>query len=161
MLIPIESRIFIIRGRQVMLDRDLAVLYGVPTKVLKQSVKRNIERFPEDFMFELSLHEASNLRSQIVTSSLKHGGERYLPYAFTEQGVAMLSTVLRSPQAIQVNVVIMRTFVKIRQMITTHEDLRLKLDALESRYDEQFKIVFDAMRRLMTEDDEPKLEIGF
>jgi len=144
-----------------MLDRDLAVLYGVPTKVLKQSVKRNIERFPEDFMFELSLHEASNLRSQIVTSSLKHGGERYLPYAFTEQGVAMLSTVLRSPQAIQVNVVIMRTFVKIRQMITTHEDLRLKLDALESRYDEQFKIVFDAMRRLMTEDDEPKLEIGF
>ena len=102
-----------------MLDRDLAVLYGVPTKVLKQSVKRNIERFPEDFMFELSLHEASNLRSQIVTSSLKHGGERYLPYAFTEPGVAMLSTVLRSPQAIQVNVVIMRTFVKIRQMITT------------------------------------------
>ena len=169
MLIPIENRIFIIRGHYVMLDRDLALLYGVKTHVLNQAVKRNIERFPEDFMFELRLDELKILRSQFVilssrsqTVTLKHGKHiKYLPHAFTEQGVAMLSGVLRSPRAVQVNIQIMRSFVRMRQMVMSNEDLRLKLDALEQRYDEQFKIVFDAMRKLVTADEEAKSEIGF
>lgn len=143
-----------------MLDRDLAILYGVSTKAFKQAVNRNIERFPDDFMFELSLTELRSLRSQIVTSNHR-GGTQYLPYAFTEQGVAMLSSVLRSERAIRVNIQIMRTFTKLRELIGQNEDLQRKIEALESRYDEQFKIVFDAIRRLITEEGEPPGEIGF
>ncbi|OGR89080.1 MAG: DNA-binding protein [Elusimicrobia bacterium RIFCSPLOWO2_01_FULL_59_12] len=130
-----------------MLDSHLADLYGVKTKVLLQAVKRNLDRFPEDFMFKISPHEAENLRSQIVTSSW--GGRRYMPYAFTEQGVAMLSSVLRSRRAIQVNVAIMRAFVKLRELLATHKDLARKLAELERKYDTQFKVVFDAIRQLM------------
>lgn len=175
MLIPIENSIFIVRGQYVMLDRDLAVLYGVKTHVLNQAIRRNRERFPEDFMFEISLHEAENLISQFVISSSRpqtvtlnekvvgstHGGRRKNICVFTEQGVAMLSSVLRSPRAVQVNIQIMRSFVRMRQMVMSNEDLRLKLDALELRYDEQFKIVFDAMRKLIVEDEDVKSEIGF
>jgi hypothetical protein len=157
-LLPIETieqRIFMIRGHKVMLDRDLAELYGVPTKVLIQAVKRNIERFPQDFMFQLTWDEVDSLRSQFVT--LKHNRKRgthskYLPYTFTEQGVAMLSSVLRSKQAIQVNIVIMRAFVKIRQIITTHKDLAEKLNELgrkTTRHDAEIRAIFDAIRQLM------------
>jgi len=130
-----------------MLDADLAELYGVETKALLQTVKRNLDRFPEDFAFQLTNQDLSNLRSQIVTSSW--GGRRYLPYAFTEQGVAMLSSVLRSPRAVQVNIEIMRTFVRLRQLLTSNVELARKLAALESKYDAQFKMVFDAIRALM------------
>lgn len=161
----IESRIYLIRGKKVMLDRDLARLYGVPTGVLNQAVKRNSKRFPEDFMFQLDKAEtelwlAQPLRSQIVT--LKRGEHiKYLPYAFTEQGVAMLSSVLNSERAIMVNIQIMRTFTKLREMIASHEDLRMKLEVLEKRYDEQFSIVFDALRQMIEDDDGPKSLIGF
>jgi len=130
-----------------MLDADLAELYGVETKALLQTVKRNLDRFPEDFAFQLTNQDLSNLRSQIVTSSW--GGRRYLPYAFTEQGVAMLSSVLRSARAVQVNIEIMRTFVRLRQLLTSNVELARKLAALESKYDAQFKMVFDAIRALM------------
>ena len=130
-----------------MLDADLAELYGVETKALLQTVKRNLDRFPEDFAFQLTNQDLSNLRSQIVTSSW--GGRRYLPYAFTEQGVAMLSSVLRSPRAVQVNIEIMRVFVRLRQLLTSNVELARKLAALESKYDAQFKMVFDAIRELM------------
>jgi len=131
----------------VVLDADLAELYGVETKALLQTVKRNLDRFPEDFAFQLTNQDLSNLRSQIVTSSW--GGRRYLPYAFTEQGVAMLSSVLRSARAVQVNIEIMRTFVRLRQLLTSNVELARKLAALESKYDAQFKMVFDAIRALM------------
>lgn len=157
----IERRIYLIRGQKVMLDRDLAELYGVKTHVLNQAVKRNIKRFPEDFMFKLSLHEARNLISQIVISSSGWGGRRHAPFAFTEQGIAMLSSVLKSERAIMVNIQIIRTFTKLREMISENDYLRRKLEAMEMQYDEQFKIVFDAIRRILTEDDEPKPEIGF
>lgn len=157
----IENKIYLIRGLKVMLDRDLAVLYGVTTKVLKQAVNRNLERFPDDFMFEMSSVELINLRSQIVTSRRNWGGMRYQPYAFTEQGIAMLSSVLRSERAILVNIQIMRTFTKLRELISQNENLKRKIEALESRYDEQFKIVFDAIRRLISEDEKPTPEIGF
>jgi hypothetical protein len=130
-----------------MLDADLAELYGVETKALLQTVKRNLDRFPEDFAFQLTNQDLSNLRSQIVTSSW--GGRRYLPYAFTEQGVAMLSSVLRSPRAVQVNIEIMRVFVRLRQLLTSNVESARKLAALESKYDAQFKMVFDAIRELM------------
>ncbi len=192
-LIPaerIERRILLVRGQKVLLDFQLAELYEVETKALNQAVKRNLERFPEDFMFQLSEEEAeailrsqivtscsdeqpkplktkgvsTNLKSQIVTSSWdeNYGGRRFLPYAFTEQGVAMLSSVLRSPRAVQVNIAIMRTFVQLRQLLSSHADLAKKLASLESKYDQQFKAVFDAIRELM----EPptaaqKREIGF
>lgn len=177
-LIPAEriaARIFLIRGEKVMLDTDLAELYGVTTGALNQAVKRNPERFPADFMFQLTDDELlSLLRSQNVTSKLKNefkslirkdilksqnvisneeigkGGRRYLPHAFTEQGVAMLSSVLRSPQAVQVNIAIMRTFVRLRQLIASHADLARKLVDLESKYDAHFKVVFDAIRELMS-----------
>jgi len=143
-----------------MLDKDLAAMYGVDTKVLVQAVKRNIERFPEDFMFQLNKDEFQNLRSQIVTSSW--GGRRTPPYAFTEQGVAMLSGVLRSKRAIQVNVEIMRTFVKLRKMLGSHKDLARKLATLEKKYDSQFKLIFDAIRQIMAPEDPPKRRrIGF
>ena len=158
----IERRILLIRGQKVMLDADLAGLYGVPTKKLNQAVKRNVERFPGDFMFRLTKHEAAAvLRSQIVTSNDGRGGRRYNPYAFTEQGVAMLSSVLRSPRAIQVNIAIMRAFVKLREILATHRDLARRLDQMESKYDAQFKIVFDAIRELMTPPQKSRRRIGF
>jgi DNA-binding PadR family transcriptional regulator len=146
----IETSILLIRGEKVLLDRDLAKLYGVSTGRLNEAVKRNMDRFPDDFMFELSAEELSNLKSQNAISS-SHGGRRTLPYAFTEQGVAMLSSVLRSERAVKVNIEIMRAFVKLRRLMGTHADLSRKLAQLESKYDEQFSAVFDAIRALMTE----------
>ena len=143
----LTGSILVIRGHKVMLDADLAVLYGVETKALNQAVRRNMERFPDDFMFQLTSDEMENLRSQTVTAS-SWGGRRTRPYAFTEQGVAMLSSVLKSPRAIQVNIEIMRAFVRLRQMITSNADLARKLNALERKYDGQFKIVFAAIREL-------------
>jgi hypothetical protein len=172
----IEQAILVLRGHKVMLDVDLAVLYGVETKALNRAVKRNSERFPDDFMFQLTEDEVAILRRQFGTSNSEgtsalrsqfgtskgRGGRRYPPYAFTEQGVAMLSSVLRSKRAVQVNVQIMRTFVKLRRMLATHEDLARKLDALERKYDRQFKAVFDAIRELMTPPDpKPQRRIGF
>ena len=163
-LIPaerIEGSIYLIRGEKVMLDRDLAELYEVETRILNRGVKRNLTRFPEDFMFQLSAEEAAGLRSQIGTSKKDRGGRRYLPYAFTEQGVAMLSSVLRSPRAIQVNIEIMRAFVRLRQMLASNAELSGRLDELESKYDRQFKIVFDAIRELMTPVRATRKQIGF
>jgi len=142
-----------------MLDRDLAELYGVETKVLKQAVRRNIDRFPADFMFELTGDEFNNLRSQIVTSSW--GGARYLSMAFTEQGVAMLSSVLKSDRAIQVNIQIMRAFTQLRQMLSTHKDLKRKIESLEKKYDQQFQVVFEAIKQLLETDAKPKKKIGY
>jgi hypothetical protein len=162
-LIPvdrIEKAILLLHGQKVMLDADLAELYGVETKVLVQAVKRNLERFPEDFMFQLSQEEFAILRSQIVTSS-DWGGRRYRPYAFTEQGVAMLSSVLRSRRAIHVNIEIMRAFIHLRQMLASHVELARKLDALEKKYDAQFKQVFEAIRQLMTPPEPKRRPIGF
>ena len=157
----IESKILIIRGKKVMLDRDLAVLYGVETKVLNQAVKRNSQRFPDDFMFRLSAEEARLLsRSQFVT--LKKGKNiKYLPHVFTENGVAMLSSVLNSERAIQVNIQIMRIFTKLRELLVSNKDLARRLDDLEKKYDGQFKIVFEAIRQLMTPQETPKRKIGF
>jgi hypothetical protein len=152
LLIPterIEQRIFYLRGVKVMLSPDLAVLYGVPTKVLNQAVRRNSDRFPADFMFTLMRAEFDNLKSQIVTSSWG-GMRRALPYAFSEQGIAMLSGVLRSRKAIKVNIEIMRAFVRLRGMMASNAELSRKLEELEQKYDKQFKIVFDAIRQLMT-----------
>jgi len=143
-----------------MFDADLTALYGVETKVLVQAVKRNLERFPGDFMFQLSQEEFAILRSQIVTSS-DWGGRRYPPYAFTEQGVAMLSSVLRSQRAIQVNIGIMRTFIRLRKMLLSHAELARKLDALEKKYDAQFKQVFEAIRQLMAPPEPKHRPIGF
>ncbi|MFH1720919.1 MAG: ORF6N domain-containing protein [Patescibacteria group bacterium] len=142
-----ERAIFVIRDQKVMLSTELAELYGVEPKVLVQAVKRNIERFPEDFMFQLTNQEFANLKSQIVTSSWG-GLRRAAPYAFTEQGVAMFSSVLRSKRAVQVNVEIMRAFVRLRKILASHADLARKLEALEKKYDSQFKVVFDAIRQL-------------
>ncbi len=148
--VPIEritSKIYLIRRQKVMLDRDLAELYGVETKALKQAVKRNIGRFPEDFMFELTKHEFDNLRSQIVTSSW--GGTRYSPMAFTEQGVAILSSVLNSDRAIAVNIQIMRTFIRLRQAIVDNADLRKELEDLKQISEERFRIVFETLDQLI------------
>lgn len=163
-LIPIEhirQAIILLRGQKVMLDRDLAALYGVETKALKQAVKRNADRFPDDFMFVLSPDEFAEWRSQFVTSKSDRMGLRHAPMAFTEQGVAMLSSVLNSERAIRVNIAIMRAFVQLRQLLASHEDLARKLADLEKKYDAQFKIVFDAIRQLMTPPDPPKKQIGF
>ncbi len=158
--LQIERHILFVRGQKVMLDADLAALYEVETRVLTQAVKRNMDRFPEDFMFQLSKQEFDYLRSQSVTSSW--GGRRYPPYAFTEQGVAMLSSVLRSKRAVKMNVEIVRAFVRLRQMLASNKALSAKLDALEDKYDQQFKIVFDAIRKLMAPDDnKSKRPIGF
>ena len=157
----ITNAILLIRGHKVILDAVLANLYVVETRVFVQAVKRNIERFPDDFMFQLSQEEFDILRSQFVTSN-QWGGRRYPPYAFTEQGVAMLSSVLRSERAVQVNIEIMRTFVKLREILSNHKDLASKLNNLEKKYDDQFKIVFDAIRQLMsTDDNKKKRPIGF
>ena len=156
----IENKILHLRGKKVMIDEDLALLYGVPTKQLKRQVKRNIERFPNDFMFELTKQEyRSFLRCQIGTSSW--GGRRYLPYAFTEQGVAMLSSVLNSKKAILVNIQIMRAFTNLRREILTYTALKRKIDGMEKEYDSQFKVVFVALRQLMAEEVKPKPRIGF
>ena len=144
----VEQKVLLIRGEKVLLDSDLAELYGVETKAFNRAVKRNRERFPEDFAFQLTENEYEALRCQNGTSKEK-GGRRYLPYVFTEQGVAMLSGVLNSKRAILVNVAIMRTFVKLRKMIASHKDLAQKLLQIEKKYDHQFKIVFDAIRQLM------------
>ncbi|MBI5787957.1 MAG: ORF6N domain-containing protein [Candidatus Schekmanbacteria bacterium] len=158
----ITGKILLIRGKKVMLDKDLAGLYGVPTKVFIQAVKRNISRFPDDFMFQLSQEEFNNLRSQFVTSSW--GGRRYLPYVFTDYGVAMLSSVLNSERAIKVNIQIMRAFTKLREMLATHADLKNKIDELERKYnqhDEQFKLVFEAIKQLLELPEENTKKIGF
>jgi len=186
-LIPaerIERRILLLRGEKVMLDSDLAELYGVETKALNQAVKRNVDRFPGDFMFQLSADETEAiLRSQFVTSNVKNddsaneikgalrsqmvtskpgrGGRRYRPYAFTEHGVAMLSSVISSPRAVLVNIAIMRTFVQLRQMLASNAGLARKLAALEAKYDEQFKVVFETIRRLMSGPELKRREIGF
>ena len=156
----IERHIYLIRGHKVMLDSDLASLYGVEAKQLKRQVRRNIERFPSDFMFTLTRQEHAALRSQIGT--LKRGSHaKYPPYVFTEQGVSMLSSVLNSSRAIQVNISIMRAFVKLREMIASHRDLARRLDALEKNYNRKFRIVFDAIRELMEPTVKPKPKIGF
>jgi hypothetical protein len=156
----IERSILLIRGHKVILDADLAVLYGVETKQLIRAVKRNLPRFPDDFMFQLNEEEFENLRFHFGTSS-QWGGRRYAPYAFTEQGVAMLSSVLHSRRAIQVNIEIMRAFVRLRRILASHADLARKLDSLEKKYDTQFRVVFDAIRELMKPPETKKRPIGF
>jgi hypothetical protein len=157
----IAGAIIFLRGHRVLLDRDLAALYQVDTKTLKRAVRRNTERFPSDFMFQLTKQEFANLRYQSGTSS-SWGGERYPPFAFTEQGVAMLSSALRSQRAVLVNVEIMRTFVRLRQMLTVNSELTRRLDDLEKKYDVQFKVVFDTIRALMSPKGLPgKRPIGF
>ena len=143
-----------------MLDRDLAGLYQVKTKALKQAVKRNIERFPGDFMFQLSEGEFKNWRSQIVTSN-RRGGRRYLPRVFTEQGVAMLSSVLNSKRAILVNIQIIRTFVKLRELLATNGAIRKKIEIMERKYDQKFKVIFDVIKRLLAVEEKPKKRFGF
>ena len=164
-LISVESitnRIYLIRGLKIMIDRDLAELYGVSTKALKQAVSRNIDRFPNDFMFKLNKKEFTHWRSQIVTSnSGDRMGLRHTPMVFTEQGVAMLSSVLNSKRAIQVNIQIMRTFSRLRQMLAGHKELKNKIEEMEAKYDEQFRVVFEAIKQLLKEDAQPKRRIGF
>lgn len=162
--LPIEritSKIYLIRKQKVMLDRDLAELYGVETAQLKRAVKRNIDRFPKDFMFELSKKELVDWRCQFGTSKGVKMGLRYLPIAFTEQGIAMLSSVLNSNRAIQVNIQIMRAFTQLRQMLSTHKDLKKKIESMEKKYDEQFRLVFEAIKQLLEEDEKPKKKIGY
>jgi len=162
LLVPVdhvEQMILSIRGCKVILDKDLASLYGVSTSNLNKAVNRNIERFPEDFMFQLSATEFNDLKFHFGTSSW--GGTRKMPHAFTEQGVAMLSSVLRSPRAAQVNIEIMRAFVKLRELLASNRELARKLDELEKKYDSQFKIIFDAIRQLMAQPAKPKRKIGF
>ena len=171
----IKNKIYVIRGEKVMLDFDLAALYQVKTKVLNQAVKRNRRRFPSDFIFKLTKNEEGNLKSQIVTSNLDKDGEiwrsqfvtaksnlRRAPiYAFTEQGIAMLSSVLRSERAIQVNIQIMRTFTKLRQMLASHKELKEKIEELEKKYDGQFRVIFKTIQQLIIEEEKPKKKLGF
>ena len=164
----IEDTILLIRGKRVILDHDLAKLYGVATKVLNQAVKRNLERFPEDFMFQLTNAEVEEweglkrLRSQIVTLKNARGTHRkYQPYAFTEHGILMLSSVLKSQRAVQVNIQIMRTFVRLRQMFVSNDILIERLDKLEANYDAKFKIVFSAIRQLMNPTAVKRKPMGF
>ena len=158
----IEKKILLIRGHKVMLDSDLAVLYGVTTKRLNEQVRRNLRRFPSDFMFQLTAEEIESLRSQFATLKTGRGRHRkYLPYVFTEQGVAMLSSVLNSEKAIEVNILIMRAFVKLREMLATHKDLAKKMEEMEKKYDEQFKVVFEAIYELMKPPEPSRRRIGF
>jgi len=160
-LVPIEiieRKIYLIRGHKVMIDRDLAEMYCVETRVLNQAVRRNIDRFPDDFMFPLTRDEIMNLSQIVISSRIKHAPNVFV---FTEQGVAMLSSVLNSERAVQVNIAIMRVFVKLREMIATNKVLAKRLDELEKKYDAQFKIVFDAIRQLMTPPEKKKGQIGF
>ncbi|MCB0395389.1 MAG: ORF6N domain-containing protein [Flavobacteriales bacterium] len=158
------NKIYLIRGEKVMLDRDLAALYGVETKVLKQAVRRNIKRFPQDFMFEMTKAELENWRSQIVTSNSTRMGLRYLPFCFTEQGVTMLSCVLNSDRAVEVNIRIVRIFVGMRKMLLTHQDLLLKMEQFEKRLTDQdakVKLLFDYLRQFIKEQEEPRTRVGF
>lgn len=160
----IVDRIYLVRGHKVMLDSDLALLYGVPTGRLNEQVTRNLGRFPDDFMFRLTDKEQTRLRSQIAISKKGRGGRRYAPLVFTEQGVAMLSSVLNSERAIQVNIAIMRAFVKLREILLTHRELALKLEKLEKKvekHDGEITAVFEAIRQLMKEPEQPKRRIGF
>ena len=160
----VEERILLIRGQKVMLDADLAQLYGVHTKTLNRAVKRNANRFPEDFMFQLTSRETESLRYQFGTSKVGRGGRRYRPYAFTEQGVAMLSGVLQSQRAVQVNVAIMRAFVRLRRMLVAHRELAQKLEELERKtegHDQKIRSIFDAIRQLMAPPETPRRRIGF
>jgi phage regulator Rha-like protein len=163
-IIPVElilSKIYLIRNVKVMLDRDLAELYGVETSQLKRQVRRNIERFPEDFMFELTKEELDDWRCQFGTSNGDRMGLRYKPMAFTELGVAMLSSVLNSKRAILVNIQIMRAFTELRKFLSTHEDLRRKIEEIEKRYDKQFIIVFEVIKQLLRDDSKKVKTIGF
>lgn len=158
----IERKILFFRGFKVLLDSDLADLYGVPTKRLNEQVRRNVKRFPGDFMFQLAPEEYESLRSHFATLKAGRGGHRkYLPYVFTEQGVAMLSTVLNSDRAILVNIEIMRAFVRLRQLLSSNKELSKRLDELERRYDSQFKAVFDAIHQLMLPPNSSARRIGF
>jgi hypothetical protein len=171
--VKIVDKIYIIRGEKVMIDSDLAQLYGVETKQLKRAVRRNIKRFPPDFMFEISKKEYDSLRYQIGTlkideDSLRSQNEtlqgkhsKYLPFPFTEQGVAMLSGILNSDRAIQVNIAIMRAFVHLRKLIETNKDLAKKIGEMESKYDQQFQIVFEAIKKLIKKDNKPRKEVGY
>ena len=156
----IRHAIHLIRGQHVLLDAELAALYSVETRALVQAVRRNADRFPADFMFQLTKEEFTALRSQSVISNGR-GGRRYPPYAFTEQGVAMLSSVLRSPRAAQVNIEIMRAFVHLRRLLASNVDLARRLEELELKYDAQFRVVFDAIRQLMAPPDPPRRRLGF
>lgn len=161
-IIPSEriiNKIFLIRGIKVMLDKDLAELYRVETGQLKRAVKRNLNRFPKDFMFKLSNNEFKSLRCQIGISN--RGGTRYLPMAFTEQGVAMLSSVLNSERAVQVNIQIIRIFTKLREILLTHKELREKIEEMEKKYNGQFRIIFDVIKKLLENKTKPTQEIGF
>jgi len=166
-MIPDElvmNKIYLIRGQKVMLDRDLAELYGVETKVLNQAVKRNSDRFPTDFMFQLTEEEWRILRSQIVTSKIGRGGARYLPMAFTEQGVAMLSSVLKSETAIRVNIQIIRVFTKMRGLLLTHKDILLQLEKIEKKmtgHDQDIALIFQYLKQLLTPPQPPRRKIGF
>jgi len=158
----IESKIYFIRGQRVMLDFDLAMLYGVLTKRLNEQVRRNIRRFPEDFMFQLNKEEAKSLRSQNATLKSGRGKHpKYLPYVFTEQGIAMLSSVLNSERAIFVNIQIMRTFTKLRALLSTHKDIQRKIEEMEKKHNQQFKVVFDAIKALLQYPEPKKKPIGF
>jgi phage regulator Rha-like protein len=158
----IEKRITLIRRQKVMLDFHLAELYDVKAKALKRAVRRNRDRFPPDFCFELTPEEWQNLRHHFGTSSRSAwGGRRYIPYAFTEQGVAMLSSILRSKKAVMVNVEIMRAFVRLREILARHKNFARKLEEIEKKYDQQFKTVFEALRQLMAPPERPKRQIGF
>ncbi len=160
----IVNRIFLIRGHKVMIDRDLAEMYGVETRVLKQSVRRNISRFPEDFMFEMTTEELSHWRSQFVTSNADKMGLRYPPFCFTEQGVAMLSSVLNSETAIQVNIQIIRVFSRMKQLLMDNKDLQLKMEQLEkvvSKHDKEILAIFNAVKKLIEQPAKPRNPIGF
>ena len=157
----IENKIFLLRGKKVMFDRDLAELYGVETRRLNEQVKRNVKRFPSDFMFQLTTEELENWMSQIAISNKEKMGIRKMPYVFTEHGVLMLSSVINSEIAIQVNIQIMRAFTKLREMIATHKDLLKKVEDMEKKYDENFAVVFETLKQLIIQEEQPKKKIGF
>ncbi len=160
----IINKIYLIRNQKVMIDRDLSELYGIETKVLKQAIKRNIERFPEDFMFIMTKEELENWRSQFVTSNSDKMGLRYAPYCFTEQGVTMLSCVLKSKRAIEVNIKIIRVFVKMKEMLLTHKDILIKIEQMEQQVvqnSKEIKIIFNALKQLLNPPNEPRTLIGF
>ena len=155
----VENKIYLIRTQKVMLDRDLAILYNIETKNLNKAVNRNLDRFPKDFMFQLDKNEFKNLKFQFGTS--RWGGTRKLPYVFTEHGILMLSSVLNSKRAVEVNIQIMRTFIKLRQILTTHKEILRKIENMEKRYDDKFKVVFDTIRKMMYPPEKPRKQIGF
>ena len=157
----IEQKIYLIRGQKVMLDSDLAGLYAVETKQLNRAVKRNTDRFPTDFMYQLTEDEAVFLRCQSGTSKNERGGRRYLPYAFTEQGVAMLSSVLKSAQAVQVNIQIIRVFTRLRQLHLNNSELKHELEEMKRQTNDRFQVVFETLDHLLAIEDKPKRKIGF